>query len=122
MKSKQTDTGNENRLSMRFNTVLPVVIGSELFGDCDAVARNISAGGAFLEMSDPMPIGEFVTVHFQMPDSHGELSVTAEVKHHYCFNFTIDDEPASTRGVGVKFIEFLPDSERDLSLRHRTLH
>lgn len=113
------------RIHMRFNKVFSVVIGSEIYGDSEAVARNISAGGMLIEMIDPPPLGSVVTVHFEMPDCHGEITVRAEVKHHYCFNFAVGDEPASTRGIGLKFIEFLEDSEPRLRrsfTRGRILH
>ena len=41
------------------------MIGSELYGDSFAVARNVSAGGILVEMSYAPPLGTVVTVHFQ---------------------------------------------------------
>lgn len=110
---------------MRFDKVFPVVVGSEIFGDSSGIARNISAGGMFVEMLDPLPLGSFVTIHFRMPDSYGDIVVRGEVKHHYSFNYDSDGEPASCRGIGVRFTEFLSDSaERFQSsfIRHRVLH
>ena len=113
------------RFDARFNKIIPVVIVSELYGDTDAVARNLSAGGMFVEMSDPLPIGAVVTVNFQIPDSHGVLAVRSEVKHHYSFNYTIGDDPAFTRGIGLRFLEFLSDTDEEIGASHyrrRVLH
>jgi hypothetical protein len=116
-------TSTEKRIHIRFNKVFPVVVGSETYGDSLGVARNISAGGMMIEMVDPLPLGSVVTVHFAVPDGSGEIAARGEVKHHYCFNFTLDDAPASTRGIGLRFIEFLPDIEPALARkRDRDLH
>ena len=115
----------DRRFDARFNKIIPVVVVSELYGDTDAVARNLSAGGMFIEMSDPLPIGAVVTVNFQIPDSHGVLAVRAEVKHHYSFNYNIGDEPAFTRGIGLRFLEFLSDTDEEAGASHyrrRVLH
>lgn len=121
----QTKAKAERRFDVRFDKIIPVVVASDIFGDSDAVARNLSAGGMFIEMSDPLPLGAVVTVHFQIPDSHDALAVRAEVKHHYCFNYNVGDEPAFTRGIGLRFLEFLSDTEEldpEISYRRRVLH
>ena len=117
--------GAEQRISMRFNKVFPVVIGSELHGDSRAVARNISSGGMLVEMADPLPLGAVVTVHFRIPDSHGEFVVHAEVKHQYCYNYSVGDEPSRARGIGLRFTEFVQESSIALGraiTRARVLH
>jgi hypothetical protein len=116
---------SEKRIHMRFNKVFHVVVGSEIYGDSPGIARNISAGGMMIEMAEPLPIGSVVTVHFAIPNGAGEIAARAEVKHHYCFNFAIDDVPASTRGIGLRFIEFLEDTEPTFQQRmvgERILH
>lgn len=120
----QTKVKAERRFDVRFDKIIPVVVASDLFGDCDAVARNLSAGGMCVEMLDPLPLGAVVTVHFQIPDSHDALAVRAEVKHHYAFNYNVGDQPAFTRGIGLRFTEFLSDATEDaeLSYRRRVLH
>jgi hypothetical protein len=55
----------EKRIHTRFDKAFLVMIGSELYGDTVAVARNISAGGILVEMSYAPPLGTVVTVHFQ---------------------------------------------------------
>lgn len=115
---------SDRRFDVRFDKLIPVVIASEIFGDSDAVARNLSAGGMFVEMSDPLPLGAVVTVHFQMPDCHGEIAVRAEVKHQYSFNITANDRPHCARGIGLRFVEFLSDTaaEPESRYRRRVLH
>src|SRR5476649_1894759 len=76
----------EKRIHTRFDKAFVVVIGSELYGDAVAVARNISAGGLLVEMSYAPPLGTVVTVHFQHArgdDLIDELVARAEVKHHH---------------------------------------
>ena len=113
------------RLHMRFDKAFPVIVGSEIYGECQAVARNISTGGMMIEMIDPLPLGAFVTVHFQVPDCTGDIVVRAEVKHHYCFNFAQGAQPSSTRGIGLRFVEFVDDGADRLAesfTRSRVLH
>jgi len=119
---------SDRRFDVRFNKLIPVVVASEIFGDTDAVARNLSAGGMYVEMSDPLPLGAMVTVHFQIPDSHGDIAVRAEVKHQYCFNITAGDRPHCARGIGLRFVEFLSDADdadpghQESWYRRRVLH
>lgn len=101
----------ENRFHIRFNKAFPVVVVSELYGDTPAVARNISAGGMFIEMADPLPLGSFITVCFRAVGD-AELRARGEVKHHYCFNYgDSDGEPAIARGIGMRFVEFTPHGD-----------
>ncbi len=100
----------ENRFHIRFNKAFPVIVVSELYGDTRAVARNISAGGMFIEMADPLPLGSVITICF--PAGEGELRARGEVKHHYCFNYGDETgEPAVARGIGLRFLEFFPHGE-----------
>ena len=115
----------EKRIHIRFDKAFLVVIGSELYGDTIAVARNISAGGILVEMTYAPPLGTVVTVHFQCvrdddplersetgggaPD---ELVVRAEVKHHHYLNFTGGNDAASSRAIGLRFLEFIDPDER----------
>lgn len=115
----------DRRATMRFDKVFKVNLASEDFGEIGATARNISTGGMLIEMSSPLPLGSEVEVQFAIPDSHASIAVLAEVKNQYAFNFFEDGEAHSARGIGVKFIEFVEDSEEQLRLslsRFRTLH
>jgi hypothetical protein len=130
----------EKRIHTRFDKAFLVVIGSELYGDTAAIARNISAGGILVEMTYAPPLGTVVTVHFQCvrgddqlersetgggaPDGSAggaegraprgidELVVRAEVKHHHYLNFTGGNDAASARAIGLRFLEFIDPDER----------
>jgi hypothetical protein len=99
----------DKRIQPRFDKTFPVMVGSELFGDAWAIARNLSAGGILVEMSYAPPLGTVVTVHFQATRDDGtldELVVRAEVKHHHYLNFAAGDAAAS-RAVGLRFLDFV---------------
>ncbi len=108
-------TSAEKRIHTRFDKAFVVVIGSELYGDSNAIARNVSAGGILVEMSYAPPLGTVVTVHFQhirSEDEIDEIVVRAEVKHHHYLNFTGSGEAASTRAIGMRFLEFVDPGDR----------
>lgn len=105
----------ERRIHSRFDKAFLVVIGSELYGDSFAIARNVSAGGILVEMTYAPPLGTIVTVHFQharTDDLIDEMVVRAEVKHHHYLNFSGSGEAASTRAIGLRFLEFVDAGER----------
>ena len=101
----------EQRIHTRFDKAFLVVIGSEIYGDSFAVARNVSAGGILVEMTYAPPLGTVVTVHFQHvhdDERVDEIVARAEVKHHHYLNFTgSGEEAASTRAIGLRFLEFV---------------
>ena len=105
----------EKRVHMRFDKAFLVMVGSELYGDAHAVARNVSAGGILVEMPYAPPLGTVVTVHFQHArgeDLVDEIVVRAEVKHHHYLNFHGSGEHAAARAVGLRFLEFVDAGER----------
>lgn len=125
----------EKRIHTRFDKAFLVVIGSELYGDAFAIARNISGGGLLVEMSYAPPLGTIVTVHFQYIREGGENPVPAsreaasyrmfgdhpvvdeivaraEVKHHHYLNFSGANDAASSRAIGLRFIEFIDPGDR----------
>jgi hypothetical protein len=107
--------GIEKRIHTRFDKAFVVVIGSELYGDSNAIARNVSGGGILVEMSYAPPLGTVVTVHFQHArgeDLLDEIVARAEVKHHHYLNFTGAGEAASTRAIGLRFLEFIDAGDR----------
>jgi hypothetical protein len=106
--------GPDKRIHTRFDKAFLVQIGSELYGDTFAIARNISAGGILVEMSYAPPLGTVVTVHFQVfhsDDRLDEIVARAEVKHHHYLNFTGAGDAASTRAIGLRFLEFVDPGE-----------
>lgn len=104
----------EKRIHTRFDKAFLVVIGSELYGDSFAIARNVSTGGILVEMTYAPPLGTIVTVHFQHARDDEELDeivIRAEVKHHHYLNFTGGNDAASSRAIGLRFLEFVgPDA------------
>jgi hypothetical protein len=115
-------TAAEKRIHIRFDKIFSVTVGSELYGETIAVARNISGGGLLVQAAEVLPLGSVVTVHFQMADSDDEMVARAEVKHHMCLNYTSHGaEPRSARGMGLRFIDF--DDQLPLTLpASRVLH
>jgi hypothetical protein len=102
----------EKRIHTRFDKAFLVVIGSELYGDSFAIARNVSSGGILVEMTYAPPLGTVVTVHFQIPrepeeEKVDEIVARAEVKHHHYLNFLGGNDAASTRAIGLRFLEFI---------------
>ncbi len=96
----------DKRRTLRFDKVFPVGITSHEFGECHGIARNISTGGMFVEISEPLPLGSNIKVHFTMPDSPGEIIAHGEVKGHYFMNFSDGGGPRSLTGMGVRFVGF----------------
>lgn len=109
-------TPADKRLYTRFDKAFVVVVGSEVYGDTHAVARNLSAGGILVEMPYAPPLGTIVTVHFQYlrdgEDNVDEIVARAEVKHHHYLNFSSGpSEAARARAVGMRFLEFVDVGE-----------
>lgn len=107
--------GREKRIHTRFDKAFLVMIGSEIYGDTVAVARNVSTGGILVEMTYAPPLGTVVTVHFQHArddDQLDEIVARAEVKHHHYLNFTGGNDAASSRAIGLRFLEFVDLGER----------
>lgn len=115
----------DRRQNSRFDKVFQVEISSAIFGSYVCVARNISAGGIFLETFDPLPLGSEVRVHFEIPDSNGEVVAVGEVRNHYYLNYHQDGAPKSLMGMGVRFRGFEEDGADTLDrglTGFRTLH
>jgi len=102
-----------------------VRIESLLFGECSCVARNVSAGGIFVELADPLPLGATVRVCFPVPDGSGEVVATGEVKNHYFINYTQGGTSRAVAGMAVRFTSFENESHHvlaDCLNRMRVLH
>jgi PilZ domain len=115
----------EKRQHLRFDKVFPVRVESILFGQMPCVARNVSAGGIFLETSDLLPLGARVRVCFLTPDESAEIVALGDVKNHYFINFAHNGAPKSVAGMAVRFLAFEQESQqvlRDCLDRFRVLH
>jgi hypothetical protein len=124
-KRKITQRTLERRRSHRLDKVFPVWLSSSAFGECQGIARNVSEGGMFVELCDPLPLGTEVRVHFAIPDSEGELVAHGQVRRHYFLQFADGDGPRALTGMGVRFTGFEEGGEElqaSLSAGLRTLH
>ncbi len=115
----------DQRAHLRFDKMFAVRVESLLFGEIYCVARNISAGGIFLEVSDPLPLGATVRVCFPVPDGSGEVVATGEVKNHYFINYTQGGTSRAVAGMAVRFVSFENEGHHvlaDCLTRMRVLH
>ena len=110
------------RAWMRFDKVFPVVVESEIFGEINATARNISAGGILLELAEPLPLGTQVRIHFWVPDSQASIVARGEVKNHYFLNFADGGEARALTGMAVRFTSFEADMPSQATSGLRILH
>jgi hypothetical protein len=90
-------------------------VESILFGELDCVARNVSAGGIFVEMTEPLPLGAHVRVSFHSADSAAEIVALGEVKNHYFMNFAREGLTHSVSGMAVRFYAFENESRQILA-------
>jgi hypothetical protein len=115
----------DQRAHLRFDKMFAVRLESLLFGEIYCIARNISAGGIFLELPDPLPLGATVRVCFPVPDGSGEVVATGEVKNHYFINFTQGGASRAVAGMAVRFTSFESEGHHilaDCLTRMRVLH
>jgi hypothetical protein len=115
----------EQRAHLRFDKMFVVRLESLLFGEIYCVARNVSAGGIFLEVADPLPLGAAVRVCFPVPDGSGDVVATGEVKNHYFINYTQAGTTKAVAGMAVRFTSFENESHHvlaDCLSRMRVLH
>jgi hypothetical protein len=96
----------EKRQHLRFDKVFPVRVESLLFGELPGVARNVSAGGIFIEMRDPLPLGARVRVSFSNPEETAEVVAVGEVKNHYFVNYVQGGASRSVSGMAIRFESF----------------
>lgn len=97
----------ERRAAPRLDKAFPVFIEGDR-GGALGVARNISAGGLFVETRDPEPIGSQVRVSF--PSNDGEMTAVGEVRYvcHLAGRLAgaEPDRRGVVRGMGVRFLYF----------------
>jgi hypothetical protein len=100
--------GQERRSAPRLDKVFAVYLEGDRGGGL-GVARNISAGGMFVETRAPQPIGTQVRITF--PSQAGDLTAVAEVRYvcHLLGRSPIPERgPLALRGMGVRFLYFEP--------------
>lgn len=104
----------DKRQHLRFDKVFPVRVESVLFGELPGVARNVSAGGIFIEMRDPLPLGARVRISFLNPEETAEIVAVGEVKNHYFVNYVQSGTTRSISGMAVRFEGFEHESQQIL--------
>jgi hypothetical protein len=104
----------EKRQHLRFDKVFPVKVESVLFGELPGVARNVSAGGIFIEMRDPLPLGARVRISFLNPEETAEIVAVGEVKNHYFVNYVQGGATRSISGMAVRFEGFENEGQQIL--------
>jgi len=75
----------------------------------DAHITNMSATGAFIETSEPLPIDAKLDLHLQLPDDSEIMSIDARIvwaKSVCC---------AASTGMGIQFTNILPKHQKKLA-------
>src|SRR5262245_28199340 len=96
---------SSRRREVRFDLAFPV-LAEGIFGIAFCGARNVSAGGIFLETLDLYPIGSHLAITFELPGGGATIVARGEVKHAVRFEYADRGARRSIRGVGVKFVAF----------------
>jgi hypothetical protein len=100
----------ERRCATRIDKVFRVRLSTEQTGDQWHVARNVSATGMFVEMSDPLPLRTKVIVRFESPTETGAICAMARVQNHYYLQYSDGEGLRAMSGVGLRFLRFLPEA------------
>ena len=105
----------ERRNWNRLDKVFTVQVESPLYGFTNCIARNISAGGIFLECKELLPLGSTIKILFSVPGLCGGINVVGEVKNQYCLNFGSDEDASKVMGMGIRFTHFEDDGLTELN-------
>ena len=100
----------ERRSATRIDKVFRVLISTDELGDQWYVARNISASGMFVEMSEPLPLNTKVIVRFAVPGDDAAICAVARIQNHYYVHYSDGHGLCGLTGVGVRFIRFVPEA------------
>lgn len=96
----------ERRRQSRFDKVFPVYLTGDR-GTARGIARNISAGGMFIETAAPFALGSHVCVTFTTSEGAAEIIADGEIRYQCNLEF---GGPGGTRGqlrgIGVRFLSF----------------
>jgi len=85
---KETSKGARNHHRKPFIMVVDYVMQDRMYKD---FIQDISAGGLFIETSQPFSVGQNVTLAFPLPNHQEHIKITGEVVR------------ATPQGIGVKF-------------------
>lgn len=101
----------ERRHSLRLEAFCLVKLQSAEHGISYCVARNVSEGGIFLEVRQPLPLGATLRLWFLTPDGRARISAIGEVKNHYYLHYNARRKPRALTGMGVRFLTFEDPAE-----------
>ncbi|GMU60200.1 MAG: PilZ domain-containing protein [Myxococcales bacterium] len=73
-----------------------------------ALAREVSAGGVFVQTPSPMPEGAHVTVRLELPGAQG-MTVLGRVVR------TVQGGVLAAAGMGIRFLDLSPSQQRRIS-------
>ncbi len=111
----------ERRRRTRFDKVFPVYLTGER-GTARGIARNISAGGMFIETSASFALGSRVCVTFTTSEGAAEIVADAEVRYQCALEFGgPSGGRGQLRGIGVRFLAF-ETAPRELHQAASVLH
>ncbi len=116
-KPNPNPAAGDRRDAVRLDKVFPVYLEGDR-GVGLGIARNISAGGMFVETRAPQPIGSQVRVTF--PSDVGEMAAIAEVRYICHLLGRAEDPsrgPMALRGMGMRFMYFETGEESRASLQ-----
>ena len=91
------------RKTARISTDLKLV--SRNSGNSIDTRMNLSSGGVFIETPHLLPVDAEFMIHFQLPDDPEIMAINARVV------WTKSVVNASPAGMGIQFINILPDHE-----------
>jgi len=91
----------ERREHSRKPCSLPVTYTTQDMLSSDTI-RDISAGGAFIETSEPLSVGHQITLWFSLPDREEPVLITGEVVW------------TPRKGIGVKFTSPLTEDLEEM--------
>jgi Tfp pilus assembly protein PilZ len=106
----------ERRSVRRLRLAFPVLIEGP-YGIRRCIARDVSAGGLFVETNDTYAPGSAVRVTFALPDGSWEMSARCEVRHVV----RLEAEDGALHGVGLSF-EAIEDELDDRGGLTRRIH
>lgn len=90
------------RVGLAADTAIPIEVWSRHQTEVTGRVTVLGAGGAFVELSQQVPIGRYIELRFNLPGIPGQIE---------CGGLVRDEVPG--RGIGVEFTG-LAYSERDL--------
>jgi uncharacterized protein (TIGR02266 family) len=92
------------QMHRRFSLRLPIPITenrSDLEGRLIGFAKNISAGGLFVQTREPLGMGSKVSITFSLPSGEMKVNCRAEV----VWRRARDPYSAYEAGMGLKFLD-----------------